>query len=314
MAARTLIALLLAVTLSLPANQAHGFSLLADEETGGRYGAACGLLAFNEEPSIAGAQGSPSSGGQPYQVEPIFSVEFPKTVARDAAYAVTSPAQWDAKDWLILGVGVAAVAAVSLADGDVHTQVQHLQSTSATDAAKQIRQFGGPYSFGALGLFLAGGEAFDNAPAKAVFIDGVASTLVSGGIALGLKYAVGRNRPSAERGNSYFQPFSGSADSFPSGETIQAFAVASVVASHYDELWIKGASYGIASLVGLARIYQNAHWTSDALAGALIGTAVGTAIVRFNDKRRSNSEKKTQFFITPIAAANSAGIGITVIY
>ena len=243
-----------------------------------------------------------------------FSLRVSKTLLRDLVYAVTSPARWDGKDWLILGAGVAAVAAVSLADGDVRTQVQHIQNTSANNVAGQIRQFGGPYSYGVLGLFLAGGEVFDNGPAKAVFIDGAGATLVSGGIALGLKYVVGRNRPPAEKGNSYFQPFSNSAASFPSGETTQAFAVGSVIASHYDEWWIKGASYGIASLVGMARIYEDAHWTSDALAGALIGTAVGTAIAHFNDKRRSKGEKKTEFFVTPLIATNTTGIGIIVIY
>ena len=105
---------------------------------------------------------------------------------------------------------MAGVAAVSLADSDVRTQVQHIQNASALNVASQIRQFGGPYSYGVLGLFLAGGEAFDNGPAKAVFIDGAGATLVSGGIGLGLKYGVGRNRPGQERGNSYFQPFSNS--------------------------------------------------------------------------------------------------------
>jgi membrane-associated phospholipid phosphatase len=310
-----LIVLSLTVILSFQVGAAHGFSLLFTEENGasstgpGPYS----LLALNgEEPTSANS--APSPNGQTYEVEPIFSVEFPKTVLRDLGYAVTSPANWDAKDWLILGAGATAVVAVSFADKDVRTQVQHIQNTSATDAAKQIRQFGGPYSYGVLGLFLAGGEAFDNSPAKAVFIDGAAATLVSGGIATGLKYVVGRDRPPAERGNHFFQPFSNSAASFPSGETTQAFAVGSVIASHYDEWWIKGASYGIASLVGLARIYQDAHWTSDAFAGALIGTAVGTAIVHFNDKRRSNTGKKTEFFITPIVAAKAAGIGVTVIY
>ena len=247
-------------------------------------------------------------------MEPIFSVEFPKTLVRDVVYAVTAPARWDVKDWLILGAGVAGVAAISLADSKVRTQVQHIQNGSATDVAKEIRQFGGPYSYGVLGLFLAGGEALKDDTAKAVFIDGAAATLISGGITLGLKYAVGRDRPGAEMGNDYFKPFSSGSQSFPSGETTQAFAVASVIASHYDDLWIKVASYGVASLVGMARIYEDAHWTSDALAGALVGTAVGVAIVHFNDKRRSNPEKKTQYLITPIMAANTTGVGITVIY
>ena len=316
MARPVVIVLSLTVILSLHVGAAHGFSLLSTEETGAAYPTGCvsyALLAMNGQ-APPSADSASSMGGRTYEVEPVFSVEFPKTLLGDLEHAVTSPARWEGKDWLIFGAGVAAVAAVSLADSDVRTQVQHIQNTSATDAAKQIRQLGGPYSYGVLGLFLAGGEAFDNGPAKAVFIDGAGATLVSGGIGLGLKYVVGRNRPSAEKGNSYFQPFSNSAASFPSGETTQAFAIGSVIASHYDEWWIKGASYGIASLVGMARIYQDAHWTSDALAGALIGTAVGTAIAHFNDKKRSNGEKKTEFFVTPLVASNTAGVGITIIY
>lgn len=316
MAGRILIAVFLTVVLSLHVGAAHEFSLLPAEEAAGVYSTErvpYALLALNEQ-SPSSTDSATPFGGQTYAVEPIFSLEFPKTLVRDVVYAVTSPARWDGKDWLILGAGVAGVAALSLADNQVRTQVQHIQNASALNVASQIRQFGGPYSYGVLGLFFAGGEAFDNPVAKAVFIDGAAATLVSGGISLGLKYGVGQYRPGQERGNSYFQPFSNSNSSFPSGEATQAFAVASVIASHYDELWIKGASYGVASLVGMARIYEDAHWTSDALAGALIGTAVGIAIVRFNDKRRSNPEKKTQFLITPIMAANTAGVGIIVVY
>ncbi len=304
MTGRTPIVAFLTLFLLLHVATAHGFSFLPVEEAPGPVPY---TLASNDEQE-------PAQSGGGYRVEPILSLEFPKTLLRDLAWAVTSPARWDGKDWLILGAGVAAVAAVSLADTHVRNQVQHLQDNSATDVAKQIRQFGGPYSYGVLGLFLASGEVFDNGPAKAVFIDGAAATLISGGIALGLKYAVGRDRPPAERGNNYFQPFSNSSASFPSGETTQAFAVASVIASHYDEFWIKGASYGVASLVGMARIYQDAHWTSDAFAGALIGTAVGTAITHFNDKRRKDPEQKRTYLITPLVARNSSGMGLVVLY
>ena len=111
----------------------------------------------------------------------------------------------------------------------------------------------------------------------------------------------------------YFTPFSSSNASFPSGETTQAFAVASVIAAHYDSLWVKVSSYGIASLVGIARIYEDAHWTSDALAGALIGTAVGMAIVHYNEKRRKAHKEETGIFITPLLAPGTGGIAITLV-
>ncbi len=246
-------------------------------------------------------------------IEGLFTLDFPKLLLRDTWHVLSSPAQWNGQDWLKVGIGVAGIAAVALADKPVRTQVQHVQNSSANDVASQIRQLGGPYSFATLGLFYIGGEIFHDPPAKAVVIDGAAATLVASGIITpGLKYTVGRARPSADRGTHYFTPFSSSNASFPSGETTQAFAVASVIAAHYDSLWVKASSYGIASLVGMARVYQDAHWTSDALAGALIGATVGTAIVHFNEKRRKEN-KETGVFITPLLAPGTGGIAITLV-
>jgi membrane-associated phospholipid phosphatase len=246
--------------------------------------------------------------------ENLFSLDFPKLLLRDTWYVLASPVRWDAQDWLKVGIGIAGVAAVSLADQSLRTQVQHMQNGSAKDAASQLRLFGGYYSYATLGLFYVGGEIFHDPPAKAVFIDGAAATLVASGIiAPALKYMVGRARPRADQGNHYFTPFSNSNASFPSGETTQAFAVASVIAAHYDSLWVQVSSYGVASLVGMARIYEHGHWTSDALAGALIGTAVGTAIAHYNEKRRKTDKEGTGIFITPLLARGTGGIAITLV-
>jgi membrane-associated phospholipid phosphatase len=253
-------------------------------------------------PQEKGATGSP------------FSLDFPKLLLRDTRYVLSSPARWDAKDWLMVGVGIAGVAAASLADQSLRTQAKHLQNGSARDVASQIRLFGGYYSYATLGLFYVGGEILHDPPAKAVFIDGAAATLVASGlITPALKYMVGRARPRAGQGAYYFAPFSSSNASFPSGETTQAFAVASVIAAHYDSLWVQVSSYGIASLVGVARIYERGHWTSDALAGALIGTGVGTAVVHFNEKRRKADKKETGIFITPLFARGTGGVAITLV-
>ena len=62
-----------------------------------------------------------------------------------------------------------------------------------------------------------------------------------------------------------------------------------MISEHYDSLWIKGASYGLASMVGYARMNGNVHWASDVLAGAAIGTVVGRFVVHFNQQHRSVS-------------------------
>jgi len=271
------------------------------------------VAAFDQSPVEDPTAAEGSLPQEKDATEGLFTLDFPKLLLRDTWYVLSSPVRWDANDWLKVGIGIAGVAAVTLADKPVRTQVQHIQNGSANDVASQIRQFGGSYSFATLGLFYVGGEIFHDPPAKAVFIDGAAATLVASGIITpALKYMVGRARPNADQGTHYFTPFSNSNASFPSGETTQAFAVASVIAAHYDSLWVKASSYGIASLVGMARMYEDAHWTSDALAGALIGAAVGTAIVHFNEKRRK-ADKETGIFITPLLAPGTGGIAITLV-
>ena len=213
-----------------------------------------------------------------------------------------------------MGIGLAGVAALSLADQSIRSQAKHLENGSAKDAASQIRLFGGYYSYATLGLFYVGGEIFNDPPAKAVFIDGAAATLVASGVITpALKYVIGRSRPRADQGAYHFTPFSNNNASFPSGETTQAFAVASVIAAHYESPWAQVSSYGVASLVGMARIYERGHWASDTVAGGFVGTGVGGAIVRFNEKRRKADKEGTGIFITPLLAPGAGGIAITLV-
>ena len=114
------------------------------------------------------------------------------------------------------------------------------------------------------------------------------SVIASGIITPAIKPVAGRSRPRDNNGAYNFKPFSNANSSFPSGHTTEAFALASVIANHYDETWVTCTSYSIAGLVGLARIYHQAHFASDVLAGAMIGTLVGKSVVARNDSLRAN--------------------------
>ena len=75
-------------------------------------------------------------------------------------------------------------------------------------------------------------------------------------------------------------------DGSSSGHATQAFALATVVAEHYESPWVTATSYGLASLVGLARMNNDAHWASDVVAGAAIGCFVGDVVVKTNGRHR----------------------------
>jgi len=66
--------------------------------------------------------------------------------------------------------------------------------------------------------------------------------------------------------------------SFPSGHTIAAFSVATVVARRYgNHRWVPYAAYGMAALVGFSRLSLSAHFLSD----VFLGGALGYSISRF---------------------------------
>jgi membrane-associated phospholipid phosphatase len=66
--------------------------------------------------------------------------------------------------------------------------------------------------------------------------------------------------------------------SFPSGHTIAAFSVATIIARRYrNHRWVPYAAYGLASLVGFSRLSLNVHFLSD----VFMGGALGYSISRF---------------------------------
>ena len=88
-----------------------------------------------------------------------------------------------------------------------------------------------------------------------------------------------RIRPAeiAPNGNFHDTWFRGSASSgsFPSGHTIAAFSVASVVAGRYPQhRWAKWVAYGSAAAIGFSRLTLSAHFPADVFAGGVLGLSI----------------------------------------
>jgi membrane-associated phospholipid phosphatase len=86
--------------------------------------------------------------------------------------------------------------------------------------------------------------------------------------------------PGANLNDSWFEssgnPLRGTG-SFPSGHTIAAFSVATVVARRYGHhyRWVPYVAYGLAATVGFSRLTLSAHFLSDVFAGATFGYTIG---------------------------------------
>ncbi len=265
-------------------------------KTGGPRGAA----PAGPPPDGAPETGIPSSGALPDGVSAGMPVW--KLLVVDARSVLTAPARWDGRDWAIFGASVAGVAALTLSDKHLRTEALAGDAPLETTLANDFRYFGNYAAFGVLGAFYAGGALAHDRKAQETALDGLIASIIAGGvITTVLKEVTGRSRPSTHRGVYDFHPFSGNA-SFPSGETTEAFAVGSVIATQYPHWWVDVASYGTASLVAFARMREDGHFASDVTAGALIGTVVGRAVVHLNRRLRA------RLAVAPIVAPDARGV------
>lgn len=164
-----------------------------------------------------------------------------------------------------------------------------LRGTDADRFFHTVEHFGtqGPYLI-TIALQSAYGLIFKD---RRSFIDAgelVFGFVVTEGITLGVKDAVGRKRP--YESDSPYKFFKGG-QSFYSGHTVTAFTYATIMAKSYphQDLSFIGINhevplipifmYSAAGLVGIQRIYKNVHWASDSYFGALAGYGFGSLAI-----------------------------------
>lgn len=116
---------------------------------------------------------------------------------------------------------------------------------------------------------------------KTVFV-WAGTLLVNSTVTDKLKHSFQRYRPNT---GAAFNTFDGHAGpgtnhSLPSAHTSNAFATATVFATLYkDKKWVPPLAYGLAAMVGASRVYNNAHWASDVMAGAAVGFLSAKAMI-----------------------------------
>ena len=227
--------------------------------------------------------------------------DYLSQLAADFGSVWASPTRWGQKDLMtfsaVLGIGLAWYAF----DQNIHSWVQENQNSSTRDTAQVMSNLGHGFFLGTLltGLYVSG-EIARKEGLRRVALMGLESWLTSGAIVLGLKFVVGRARPTTGRGSHNFNPFSTGSSfySFPSGHSASIFAVAAVVADQTDSGFMDFCAYSLASMVAVSRILEEKHWISDVFIGSAIGYFVGKKICALN-RSRSADRLKFSFNLSP---------------
>jgi hypothetical protein len=137
----------------------------------------------------------------------------------------------------------------------------------------------------ALAVFIAdaSGAKGIHKPHEQLWLYGI-SNLGTAVIVQSMKRIIGRERPDGSDNRS-----------FPSGHTSTAFAAAEFLHQefgHHSTL-ISIAGYSAAAVTGYLRMYNNAHWLGDVLAGAAIGMGTTKMVYWIKQKRSLAIQKKT---------------------
>ena len=87
-----------------------------------------------------------------------------------------------------------------------------------------------------------------------------------------VKIIMGRVRPAdSPDDNLSFNPFTFKDNSFPSGHTTLAFALATSFGREIKGKWDDALFYSLASVTAYARMHDDRHWFSDVVFGAGLG-------------------------------------------
>jgi len=216
--------------------------------------------------------------------------EYFKSLATDLPALIASPVKWSKKEW----IGAATVIGVSSVLYSQDKQIADFWQRNRTDELDKANEyFFDPfgkmyYTIPLMGAFYIYGSAANKNKPKIVAMDFVQASLYSGVIVTVIKHVAHRQRPFQTNPHNPYLWDGPNTDnwghtSFPSGHTIMTFTFAAVLATHYnDNLWVPITVYSLATLEGMARMYDDKHWSSDVFVGAALGYAIGTFVVNRN--------------------------------
>ncbi|TVR72268.1 MAG: phosphatase PAP2 family protein [Marinilabiliales bacterium] len=147
---------------------------------------------------------------------------------------------------------------------------EHFAISFLNDAGN--RKYFFPVFAGVYGISIVSGDRYFHDTMLLSF----QSLVVSLGFSELSKITVSRRRPY----NSPRDPFRRDKghESFVSGHAVGIWSVMTVFAGRYPKL--SYGAYGFATAVSLARLYRDAHWTSDIVMGSLIGYGIGSLTLK----------------------------------
>jgi len=273
-----------------------------------------------------------------YKTDSIFSFQSQKgyipSLYGNFSEQMLAPVKFKTKQWLITGAAIGITATLLHFDNDIDkwATVQKQKHEWVNKSSPQITLFGSLYGWSTIATIGLASAVFKKEKGVQTSLLATQALITSGAWVQLIKHFTGREDPSAsyiyskKPGGKWWGPFAqydqdlpvyksiASFDAFPSGHTAAAFSIATVIATQYNNIKaVPIISYSMATLVGISRLTEHAHWSSDVFVGALFGYVCGKEVVAHYNKTYCNqgtsdkSNSKVKKELTLIQEGNRAG-------
>ncbi|NMB80997.1 MAG: phosphatase PAP2 family protein [Ignavibacteria bacterium] len=216
---------------------------------------------------------------------------------------IKQPTKWQSKDWSIIGLTAASTLMIMQFDEDVRDQVLINRENINNLPAEFGRIWGDPFNTLLIGGVNALSGVVNNIYMnKKVAFEIYQSAIYTGLTTMLIKTILGRSRPYTNEGSYSFSPFNLTGDdewSLPSGHTSLGFSLSTVLSENSKSDLMKYIYFIPAFLTAYSRVYQDKHWLSDVLLGAVIGYSIGKWTVKIHKKNEGpvNPIPQFSFFI-----------------
>ena len=236
------------------------------------------------------------------------------------AKQASSPFHLHPRGCIETAVIISSTLILTTIDGNADDEVKNLKTENSfiNDVNPVVTELGGTYGIAGACTFGLAGIIFKNNKVAETGLLATQAIITSGLWVTAGKYLSGRERPlrsyesSGLPGGKWYGLFteisnpsnlpSSSFNSFPSGHTSTAFAIATVFAMQYKNCKaVPLTVYTIAAVVGASRMIEQKHWLSDVFAGAALGHLCARQIMNsyFVSKGKSADRNRAHIFIVP---------------
>lgn len=241
------------------------------------------VIIFSAKFSAQAQTPEPSPSPSPQtSATPTLEKQFVKNILQDQKAIWALPFHLRGRDarWLVpLGLGTAGLIATDQSTGD-----EIAESTRQLNTSRIVSYAGSGYVVGGVALtFYLMGRARHDDRARETGLLGAEALIDSAVVVTALKEITQRSRPLSGKSRSDF--FDGGS-SFPSGHSIEAWSLATVIANEYHgHRLVQVAAYGIAGAVSVARFTGEKHYLSDVLVGSAMGYGIGRYVYHAHHRK-----------------------------